>query len=95
MKDSGLLLGGMIVGAMLGAASALLFAPQSGQETRKQLKEKLNELEKEMKETQEKMKAKGGELKDELKAKISTIEGKIEKLLEEYKRSLEPTKAAK
>lgn len=95
MKDSGLLLGGMLVGALLGAAGALLLAPQSGKETRQQIKEKLSELEKEMKETQEKLKTKGGELKDELKAKIHVIEGKIEKLLEEYKRTLDPAKVVK
>lgn len=91
MKNSGLFLGGVFAGALVGAATALLFAPQNGKETRKQLKEKLNELEKEMNVTKEKLKEKGGQLKEELKAKMHTIEGKIEKLLEEYKRTLEPT----
>ncbi len=94
MKNSGLFLGGLITGALMGAATALLFAPQNGKETRKQLREKLNELEKEMNATKEKIKIKGGELKEELKAKIHNIEGKIEKLLEEYKRTLEPTSSS-
>ncbi|MGQ1783842.1 MULTISPECIES: YtxH domain-containing protein [unclassified Saccharicrinis] len=91
MKNTGLFLGGLLAGAMVGAASALLFAPQNGKETRKQLKEKLHELEKEMNVTKEKIKEKSGEIKEELKAKIHNIEDKIEKLLEEYKRTLEPT----
>jgi len=94
MKNSGLFLGGLIAGAVIGATGALLFAPQNGLETRKQLKAKLQELEKEMNATKEKIKVKGGELKEELKAKIHNIEGKIEKLLEEYKRTLEPTNSA-
>ena len=94
MKNSGLFLGGLLAGAMIGAATALLFAPQNGNETRKQLKEKLNELEKEMNATKEKIKVKGGELKEELKQKIHTIEEKIEKLLDEYKKTLEPTNSA-
>ena len=52
---------------------------------------KLNELEKEMINTKEKLKVKGGELKEELKDKIYGIEQRIEKLLDEYKKTLEPT----
>lgn len=37
-------LGGMFIGALAGAAAALLLAPQSGQDTRKQIQEKGNEL---------------------------------------------------
>jgi len=94
MKNSGMFLGGLFAGALVGAATALLFAPQNGIETRKQLKVKLNELEKEMNITKEKIKVKGGEIKDELKQKIHTIEEKIEKLLAEYKKTLEPTHGA-
>ena len=37
-------LGGMLIGALAGAAAALLLAPQSGQDTRKQIQEKGVEL---------------------------------------------------
>ncbi len=94
MKNSGLFLGGMIAGALVGAATALLFAPQKGSDTRDQLKHKLNDLEKEMNTTKEKLKVKGGELKEELKEKIHQIEQKIETLLDEYKKTLEPTSSA-
>ncbi len=94
MKNSGLFFGGLITGAVMGAATALLLAPQNGNETRKQLKDKLNELEKEMNITKEKIKVKGGEIKDELKTKIHNIEEKIEKLLDEYKNTLEPSSNA-
>lgn len=94
MKNSGIFLGGLFTGVLFGAATALLFAPQNGSDTRKQLKEKLNELEKEMHVTKDKIKVKGGEIKEELKQKIHTIEEKIEKLLDEYKKTLEPTSSA-
>jgi gas vesicle protein len=34
---------GLIVGALIGAAAALLYAPQSGAETRRMVKEKVND----------------------------------------------------
>ena len=37
-------LGGMLLGALAGAAAALLLAPQSGQDTRRQIQEKGAEL---------------------------------------------------
>ncbi len=94
MKNTGTFLGGILAGAAIGAITALLYAPQKGTDTRRQLKEKLNELEKELNHTKEKMKEKGGELKEELKEKIHTLEGKIEKLLAEYKKVIEPNSKA-
>jgi len=88
MKNTGLFLGGLITGATLGAALALLFAPQSGVETRDILKDKMTELEKDLDELQKKVVEKGGELKGDLKKKINDIEENIEKLLNEYKKTI-------
>ena len=88
MKNSGLFLGGLITGATLGAALALLFAPQSGIETREQLKDKMDDLEKELLEMRKNLSEKGGELKSDLKKKMNDIEKSIEKLLNEYKKTL-------
>ena len=77
----------MITGATLGAALALLFAPQTGTETREFLKDKMDDLEKDLDELQKKVVDKGGELKGDLKTKINDIEKNIEKLLNEYKKS--------
>lgn len=57
-KSSGL--GKLIVGAGIGAALGLLFAPKSGEETRKDLKRKADELTKKVKDIDL------NELKDEL-----------------------------
>lgn len=44
--DIGMLLVGLIVGALTGAVIALLFAPQSGEQTQAQVMEKSIELQK-------------------------------------------------
>ena len=43
-SDFGAFLTGFFVGGLIGAAAAILFAPQSGQETRNQLAQKASEL---------------------------------------------------
>lgn len=43
-SDFGAFLTGFFVGGLIGAAAAMLFAPQSGQETREQLAHKASEL---------------------------------------------------
>ncbi len=55
-KISGMFLGGILAGAIIGSVTALLLAPQKGSETRDQLKAKLNELEIEMNKTKDKLK---------------------------------------
>jgi len=44
MKKEGNLLEGLLLGGLIGAALAILFAPQAGEKSRKALKEILNEL---------------------------------------------------
>lgn len=91
MKNTGLFLGGLLTGAALGASLALLYAPQKGSDTRDQLKSKIKEMEDELTVMRKKIKVKGGELKDEMKKKMSDLEDRIEKLIKEYKNTLEPT----
>ena len=59
-------LGGMLIGALAGAAAALLLAPQSGQDTRKQIQEKGIEL-----------RDRTTEMVDETVAKVRTNANKI------------------
>jgi len=94
MKNTGLFLGGLITGAALGASIALLYAPQKGSETRDQVRAKLKEMEAELNQLRDKVKVKGGELKEEMKVKMNDIEHKIENLIKEYKKNLEPTHGA-
>lgn len=78
-----------MAGAALGATIALLYAPQSGDDTRKDIKKKINEMEDELDTLRAKLKEKGGELKEDLKKKIQEVENRIEKLVEEYKKPAE------
>jgi gas vesicle protein len=43
-RSAGNLLGGLLIGAVIGAAAALLVAPQSGMQTRTMIKEKGSEV---------------------------------------------------
>ncbi len=60
--ECGSFMGGLLVGGILGALAALVLAPQSGEETRKLLKDKAHELSKEITDQTENLKEKGREL---------------------------------
>lgn len=75
-NGAGSFLTGVILGALVGAGVALLYAPQTGEETRKQLKVKADEakkkalaMKKEAMEKMEKVKGEAAEKVDELKGK--------------------------
>lgn len=92
MKNTGLFLGGLILGAAVGTALALLYAPQTGDDTRRQIKIKIDELEKELDQMRAKMKEKSGEMKDEARKRVQELETRIEKLMEEYRKAPEKAK---
>lgn len=71
-KKSGL--GGFLVGAAIGAGLGILFAPKKGSETRRELKEKLDELA---------AKVKGidaDEVKESIELKIAEIKAELSEL---------------
>ena len=61
-NDYGSFMGALLMGGILGALVALVLAPQSGEETRKLLKDKAFELGKEISYQTENIKEKGREL---------------------------------
>jgi gas vesicle protein len=61
-NDCGSFMGGLLMGGIVGALVALVLAPQSGEETRKLLKDKALELGKEISDQTETLKEKGREL---------------------------------
>lgn len=95
MKNAGYFIGGMLAGAAVGAALALLYAPQKGDDTRKQIRAKIHDLEEELVQMRDKLKEKGGELKEDIKKRIQEIEARIEHLMQEYKKSHEARMAAR
>lgn len=60
--ECGSFMGGLLIGGILGALAALVLAPQSGEETRKFLKDRAHELSKEINDQTENLKEKGREL---------------------------------
>lgn len=68
-------LGGAVLGGVIGAGVALLFAPATGKETRERLKEKAKDLEKDL-----------AELKDDMAPKIEKVKKDLEKKLKKAKK---------
>jgi len=66
----GSLLSGFVIGGLIGAAVALLSAPQSGPETRQMLREKSTELKDQVVET-------AGQTRDRAEKVISNARGKV------------------
>ena len=67
--------GGFLAGALLGAGAGLLFAPKSGEETRKELKAKLDEMVNQAK------KIDIDDVKKEFDAKVKEIKEQYENIL--------------
>jgi gas vesicle protein len=67
-SSAGFFLAGAVIGGAIGATVALLFAPQSGEETRKMIKEKAGEVSKDIK-----------EMKDELEPKLKKAKADLSK----------------
>ncbi len=79
------LLLGMVIGGVFGAAAGLLLAPQSGKETREQIRSKSEELYKDTRSKAEDYKKKTldpkvRELEKEFKKKVSELEKKAKKV---------------
>jgi gas vesicle protein len=89
MNKTGLFIGGLLAGAVIGAAIGILYAPQSGKDTRDQIKAKIGDMEDELNRLKERAKSKGLELKDEIKHKVTDLEKRIERLVAEYKRTVD------
>ena len=68
-KSSLNLILGLVGGALVGAATALLLAPETGEDMRKIIKEKYDDMNKKSKEEMDKLKVKIEELKKNKKDK--------------------------
>ncbi|MFA6404293.1 MAG: YtxH domain-containing protein [Salinivirgaceae bacterium] len=83
MKPLSKFITGLLAGAAVGGVIALLYAPQSGKETREQIKRKFKDLEDQL----DSLKGKKGEeaqlTKEELAAKIAALQREIDLLSKE------------
>jgi gas vesicle protein len=85
MKDSsGKMIMGFLIGAALGAAAGILFAPDKGSATRKKIAKKA-------KETGESVKESVNEQFDDLKEFVSEKLGKMKKKMSDFEETVEKT----
>lgn len=80
MKPLSSLIIGLIAGAAIGGVVALLYAPQSGKETREKLKQKFKEFEEELELLKGKAGEKPSEIKEDIAAKIAALKNEIDHL---------------
>jgi gas vesicle protein len=81
-SNSGKLIGAVLLGAAIGGALGILFAPDKGSETRKKISTKGNDL-------TDSMKEKFGELVDKFKKEVDTAKGKANDFAENGKAAVE------
>lgn len=83
-NQTGTILSSLIIGALAGAVVALLFAPQSGEETRAQLAEKLDSLKDELDSYANDFSEKAQKIKKDLQEKIKQTEAELNNIEHEF-----------
>jgi len=77
-----------LVGSIVGAGVALLFAPYSREETRRKLAEKKDDASKAIKETADHVVVRGREMLDEGKKSLESLKTDMTRLVDEGKKSI-------
>ena len=80
-NNAGNFIAGVVIGAAVGAITALLFAPDSGKRTRKKLNRRLNELNYRLDEAMTKGKETIGHLSEDLEENLTELSRKGKKLM--------------
>jgi gas vesicle protein len=80
MKSAGSFITGLLAGAAIGGIIAMLYAPQSGKETREQIKQKLGDLEKEFESLKGKAAQKSDHIKKDLADRLAELQREIENI---------------
>lgn len=83
MKPLNSFLTGLLAGAAVGGIIALLYAPQSGKETREKIRRKFEELELELETLKGRASQKTDQVRDDFAAKLAELQNEIEKLSKE------------
>jgi gas vesicle protein len=104
-RDGGGGLGGFILGALIGAGLALLFAPQSGEETQEEIRARASKLkgaaQDRVKEAQERFEHRLADARENVKTRVEGVKEAIEsgrhaavEAREDLEKKLERSKAA-
>jgi gas vesicle protein len=80
---------GLVIGGLVGAAAALLLAPQSGEETRTMIRDKGIELKDQVEQTASDTRARAEELAKEARSKAEDLQKQGRVILEEQKTRIE------
>ncbi len=83
MKPLNSFLAGLLAGATLGGILALLYAPQSGKETREKVKQKFSSLEKELEDLKMKAGQKSEKAKNDIASRLAELQKEIDNLSKE------------
>ena len=92
MSGKGKFVKGGIIGAIVGVISGLLFAPKSGKETRKDIKDAANKFAKEAEVRLKKLYEEMIELKDKAEEKAKELQGKAAEEWDEISKRAEIAK---
>ncbi|HNW57589.1 MAG TPA: YtxH domain-containing protein [Bacteroidales bacterium] len=80
MKSTGSFITGLLAGAVIGGAIALLYAPKSGKDTREQIKHKLDDLEKEFETLKDNASQKSDHIRKNMADRLAELKNEIESL---------------
>lgn len=87
--DFGAFVSGFFIGGLVGAAVALLMAPQSGEETRTLIKDKGIELRDQVEETADDARVRAEKLAKEARSRAENLQQRGQVILDEQKNKLE------
>lgn len=87
--DFGAFVSGFMIGGLVGAAVALLLAPQSGEETRMQIREKGIELRDQVEQTATDARARAEEIAQQARQRAEKVQERGQVVLEEQKTRIE------
>ncbi|MCS7202857.1 MAG: YtxH domain-containing protein [Thermodesulfovibrio sp.] len=82
------IIGAFLIGGVIGATVALLYAPQSGKETRREIKKRAKELRKKTKKAVENLYSEVEELAETLKDRLKEIKERGQELTSDAKKEI-------
>ncbi|GAB6183366.1 YtxH domain-containing protein [Thermodesulfovibrio hydrogeniphilus] len=88
MREEGKILAAFLLGGVIGAAFALLYAPKSGEETRREIKKKAKELKKKTVRAAEDIYEEMEEISDMIKRKMKELKEKGHELSEDAREEI-------